>query len=134
MFLTPINTTQLQLVAKLIGVCSSGSKQLIDLINEVGGNQVKIRQAVVSCVGIRISLFKKNSKAMSNAFMLYLRGKIMEISCACVCVSFTPHSVVFLLVFYPARVSACSGVIGLVCVPSCKDEGVWLVLYCVNNL
>ncbi len=45
-----------------------------------------------------------------------------------VCVSFTQHSVAFLLVFYPARVSACSGVIGLVCVPSCKDEGVWLVL------
>ncbi len=44
-----------------------------------------------------------------------------------VCVSFTPHSAAFLLVFYPARVSACSGVIGSVCVPRCKDEGVWLV-------
>ncbi len=43
-----------------------------------------------------------------------------------VCVSITPHSAVFLLVFYPARVSACSGVIGSVCVPSCKDEGIWL--------
>ncbi len=45
-----------------------------------------------------------------------------------VCVSFTPQSVAFLLVFHPARVSACSGVIGSVCVPRCKDEGVWLVI------
>ncbi len=45
----------------------------------------------------------------------------MEISCACVCVSFTPHSVAFLLVFHRARVSACSGV------PRCKDEGAWLI-------
>ncbi len=51
----------------------------------------------------------------------------MEISCACVCF-FSPHSVAFLLVFYPARVSACSGVMGSVCVPSCKGEGVWLVI------
>ncbi len=70
MFLRSINTTQLQMVAKLIGVCSCGGNQLIDLINEEGGNQVKIRQAVDSCVGIRIILLK-NSKAMSNAFMLY---------------------------------------------------------------
>ncbi len=69
----------------------------------------------------------KNSLVMSNAFVFYLRGKIMEISCACVCVSFTSHSVPFLLVFHPAHVSACSGVIGSVCVPSCKDDGVWLV-------
>ncbi len=69
-YLRPINTTQLQLVAKRIGVCSCGGNQLIDLINEVGGNQVKIRQAVDSCVGIRIIL-SKNSKAISNAFMLY---------------------------------------------------------------
>ncbi len=40
-----------------------------------------------------------------------------------VCVFCTPHSVAVLLVFYPARVAACSGVIGLVCVPSCKDDG-----------
>ncbi len=52
----------------------------------------------------------------------------MEISCAYVCVSFTPHSLAFLLVFHPERVSACSEVIGSVCVPSCKDEGVWLVI------
>ncbi len=45
-----------------------------------------------------------------------------------VCVSYTPHSVAVLLVFYPARVSACSGVIKAVCVPSCKDDGVWLVI------
>ncbi len=41
--------------------------------------------------------------------------------------SFKSHSVAFLLVFTPAHVSACSGVIGSVCVPSCKDYGVWLV-------
>ncbi len=29
MFLRPVNTTQLQLVAKLIGVCSCGGNQLI---------------------------------------------------------------------------------------------------------
>ncbi len=45
-----------------------------------------------------------------------------------VCVSFTSHSVVFLLVFPPAHVSTCSGVIKAVCAPSCKDEGVWLVI------
>ncbi len=45
-----------------------------------------------------------------------------------VCVSCTPRSVAVLLVFYPAHVSACSGVIGSVCVPRCKDEGVWLVI------
>ncbi len=56
MFLRPINKTQLQLVAKFMGVCTCGGYQLIDLINEVGGNQVKIRQAVDSCVGIRIIL------------------------------------------------------------------------------
>ncbi len=44
-----------------------------------------------------------------------------------VCVSFTPQSVAFLLFFHPARVSACSGVSGSVCVPRSKDEGVWLV-------
>ncbi len=43
-------------------------------------------------------------------------------------VSFTSHFVAFLLVFHPAHVSACSGVIGSVCVPSCKDDGVWLVI------
>ncbi len=59
MFLRPINTTQLKLVAKLIDVCSCGGNQLIDLINEVGGNQVKIRQAVDSSVGIRIISLKK---------------------------------------------------------------------------
>ncbi len=59
MFLRPINTTQLQLVAKLIGVCSCGGNQLIDLINEVGGNQAKIRQTVHSSMGIRI---KKTAK------------------------------------------------------------------------
>ncbi len=42
-------------------------------------------------------------------------------------VSFTSHSVAFLLVFHPAHVSACSRVIGSVCVPSRKDNGVWLV-------
>ncbi len=63
MFLTPINTTQLQLVAKLIGVCSCGGNQLIDHINEVGGNEVKIRQAVDSSAGIRIILFKETAKS-----------------------------------------------------------------------
>ncbi len=52
---------------------------------------------------------------MSNAFVFYLRGKILEISCACVCFFYTTL-VVFMLVFHPARVSACSGVIGSVCV------------------
>ncbi len=33
---------------------------LIDHINEVGGNEVKIRQQVNSSVGIRIILFKKH--------------------------------------------------------------------------
>ncbi len=37
-----------------------------------------------------------------------------------VCVSFTPHSVAFLLVFYPAR--------GSVCARICKDKGDWLVI------
>ncbi len=45
-----------------------------------------------------------------------------------VCVSFTPHSVAILLVFYPARVSACSEVTGSVCARICTDEGVWLVI------
>ncbi len=45
-----------------------------------------------------------------------------------VCVSFTSHSVVFLLVFPPAHVSACSGVIKAVCVPGGEDDGVWLVI------
>ncbi len=54
--------TQLQLVAKLIGVCSCGGNQLINLINEVGGNHVKIRQTVHSSMGIRIILLKKTAK------------------------------------------------------------------------
>ncbi len=58
-FLTPIYAIQLQLVAKLIGVCSCGANQLIDHLNEVGGNQVKIRQTVHSSMGIRIILLKK---------------------------------------------------------------------------
>ncbi len=63
--------------------CSCGGNQLIDLINEMGGNQVKIRQAADLCVGIRIILFKKNSKVMSKALMFYLRGKILEKLCGC---------------------------------------------------
>ncbi len=59
--------------------------RLIDHNNKVDGYEVKIRQAVDSSVGIRIILLKKNSKAMRNAFLLYKRGKIMEISRACLC-------------------------------------------------
>ncbi len=47
------------MVAEVIGVCSCGDNHLIDHINAVGGNEVKIRQAVDSSVGIRIILFKK---------------------------------------------------------------------------
>ncbi len=54
-----LTTTQLQVVAEVIGVCSCGGNQLIDHINEVGGNQVKIRQAADLCVGMRIILLKK---------------------------------------------------------------------------
>ncbi len=54
---------------------SCGDNQLIDHLNKVDGNQVKIRQAVDSCVGIRILLLKKNSFVMSKALMLYLGGK-----------------------------------------------------------
>ncbi len=54
----------------MAAVCSCGGNSLIDFLNEVGGNEVKIRQAVDSSVGIRKTLLK-NSKAMSNAFMLY---------------------------------------------------------------
>ncbi len=46
------------MVEYVIGVCSCGGNQLIDHINEVGGNQVKIRQAVHSSMGIRITLLK----------------------------------------------------------------------------
>ncbi len=63
---------------------------------------------------------------MSNAFVFCLRGKILQISCACVCFFYTTFRC-FLLVFHPAHVSACSGVIVLVCVPSYKDEGLWRV-------
>ncbi len=56
-FSRPINTTQLQLVAKLIGVCSCGGNQLIDHINEVGGNQVKIRQTFER--GNKVNFIKK---------------------------------------------------------------------------
>ncbi len=42
----PLTTAQLQVVAKVIGWCSCGGNHLIDHINEVGGNQVKISQAV----------------------------------------------------------------------------------------
>ncbi len=64
---------------------------------------------------------------MSNAFVFYWRGKIFEKSCACVCSLYTTFRY-FLLVFPPAHVSACSGVIGWVCVPSCWGDGVWLVI------
>ncbi len=39
-----------------------GGNSLIDFLNEVGGNQVKFRQAVHSSVGIRMILFKKTAK------------------------------------------------------------------------
>ncbi len=64
-------------------MCSPGRNQLIDHHNIVDGNEVKIRQAVDSSVGLRVILLK-NSKVMSKAFMLYLNGKVMEKSCACV--------------------------------------------------
>ncbi len=51
----------------------------------------------------------------------------MEISCACVCFYYTTFRC-FLSVYYPARVSACSGVTRSVCARICKDEGVWLVI------
>ncbi len=76
-------------------------------------------------MGKGIILFK-NSFVLSKAFMLYIGGKKLK-NRVHVCVSFTSHSVVFSLVFPPAHVSACSRVIGSVCVPSCKDDGVWLV-------
>ncbi len=47
---------------------------------------------------------------MSKAFAFYLRGNIMGISCACVCFFYTTFRC-FFLVFYPARVPACSGVV-----------------------
>ncbi len=94
----PINTAQLQVAAKPIAVCSCGGNQLID--KNVGGNEGKIRQAVDSCVGIRIILVKKNSKAMSNAFMLHLRGKILEISWACVCFFYTTFCWCFIVHVY----------------------------------
>ncbi len=50
----------------------------------------------------------------------------MEISRECVCF-FNITFRCFFFVFHTAHVSACSGVIGSVCVPSCKDEGAWLV-------
>ncbi len=57
----PLTSTQLHVVAEVIGVCSCGGNQLIDHHNKVGGNEVKTRQTVDSSVGIRIILFKKNS-------------------------------------------------------------------------
>ncbi len=46
-----------------------------------------------------------------------------------VCVCLVDNVPLFcLLVFHPARVSACSGVIRLIRVPGGKDEGVWLVI------
>ncbi len=54
-----LTTTQLQVVAEVIGVCSCGDNQLIDHINEVCGNEVKIMQAVDSSVGMWIILLKK---------------------------------------------------------------------------
>ncbi len=79
--LWPLTTTELQVVAEVIGVCSCGGNQLIDQHNKVGGNQVKIRQTVNSCVGFRIILLKKT--VMSKAFVFYLRGKILEKLCGC---------------------------------------------------
>ncbi len=58
-----LTTTQLQVAAKVNGVCICGGNQLIDHINEVGGNEVKIRQAADSYVGIGIILFKKTLKS-----------------------------------------------------------------------
>ncbi len=66
-------------------MCSCGGNQLIDHINEVGGNQVKIRQKSALEHGNVDNFIKKNSLLMSNAFVFYLRGKTLEISCACVC-------------------------------------------------
>ncbi len=65
-------------------MCSCRGNQLIDHLNRVGGNQVKIRQAADLCVGMRILLLK-NSLVMSKAFVLYLGGKKVEKSCARVC-------------------------------------------------
>ncbi len=56
-----LTTTQLQVVASAIGLRSCGGNSLIDYLNVVGGNQVKIRQAADLCVGIRIILFKKTA-------------------------------------------------------------------------
>ncbi len=66
-------------------MCSCRGNQLIHHFNEVGGNEVKISQAVDSSVGIGIILSNKNSLVMSKAFAFYLKSKIMEKSCACVC-------------------------------------------------
>ncbi len=85
MFLRPINTTQLQLVAKLIGVCSCGGNQLIDHLNKVGGNQVKIRQAVDSCVAISIILFNKKQQSHEKCiYALLKRQNHGDIVCMCV--------------------------------------------------
>ncbi len=64
-------------------MCRCRGNQLIDHLNKVGGNEVKIRQAADLCMGIRIILLKKNSKVMSKAFVFYLRGKILEKLCGC---------------------------------------------------
>ncbi len=50
-----LTMAQLQVVASVVNVCSCGGDTLIDYLNEVGGNQVKIRQTVHSSVGIRKS-------------------------------------------------------------------------------
>ncbi len=105
-------------------MCSCGGNSIIDHINEVGGNQVKIRPTEHSSLGIRIILLKKQLSHEKSVCTLLKRHNHGDIVCMCVCVSFTPHSVDFLLGFPPAHVSACSGVIGSVCV----GDGVWLVI------
>ncbi len=64
---------------------------------------------------------------MSNAFS-FIKGAKSWRYRVHVCVSFTPNYAAYLLVFYPARVSTCSGVTGSVCARICKDEGAWLVI------
>ncbi len=55
---------------------------------------------------------------MRKTCVLYSEVKIMDKSYACVCVLVTGFRCFLMLVFYPARVPSCSGVIMLVRVPS----------------
>ncbi len=93
----------------------------------MGGNQVKIRQAVDSCVGMRIIIIKKQLSDELNVCVLFKRLNTGEIVRMCVSVLDTTFRGFFVDILSFTCISV-PRVICLVNVPGSKDEGVWLVI------